>query len=529
LKPLDPLGPLSLDPSSEVGSVSGLSSMVPWLGRGSVDTLEKHGLSSGEPGIPSRAAASIIIIKDHRVGQALEARIRKLQDLCWSAADPDGRCFVHLADAYRRAGDLLEARRVLRDGTDRHPDFVSGHVVSAWVSLDQGHPDQAAESYRAVLALDPRNIAALRGLAGILEQEGEVEPALELLEELLEEDSTDVGLPARIEDLKDRLVAVVQGKSPEEGESESLLRSAWGDLEEMAEALDWGSAALQEDLSPEGEDLSEEWTEMDVEAEAEVEAEAGVEAETGVEAEAKTREIPEDDGEEPLEPWVAEDGVPAPGLKGKRDSLVTSTLGEIYLRQGYLEWAEEVFLSLLDRDPGSADLLERVEKIRALRRERERVKRSEAESDPTEAGVSVEVPVPAIILTIDDLAPDPIVSIEDLAPGTILPIEDLAPGTILPIEDLAPGTILPIEDLAPDTILPAEDLAPGTIFSIPDLSPEVVVSIESLAPDGIVPVEALAPDPPAVKGRDGHDKEEEVRTGDRRALDAFQAWLDSLP
>jgi hypothetical protein len=350
----------------------------------------------------------------------------------------------------------------------------------------------------------------------ILEQEGEVEPALELLEELLEEDSTDVGLPARIEDLKDRLVAVVQGKSPEEGESGSLLRSAWGDLEEMAEALDWGSAALQEDLSPEGEGLSEEWTEMSVDAE--VETEAGVEAETGVEAEAKTREIPEDDGEEPLEPWVAEDGVPAPGLKGKRDSLVTSTLGEIYLRQGYLEWAEEVFLSLLDRDPGSADLLERVEKIRALRRERERVKRSEVESDPTEAAVSVEVPVPAIILTIDDLAPDPIVSIEDLAPGTILPIEDLAPGTILPIEDLAPGTILPIEDLAP-----------GTIFSIPDLSPEVVVSIESLAPDGIVPVEALAPDPPAVKGRDGHDKEEEVRTGDRRALDAFQAWLDSLP
>jgi tetratricopeptide (TPR) repeat protein len=412
------------------------------------------------------------------VGQALEARIRKLQDLCWSAADPDGRCFVHMADAYRRAGDLLEARRVLRDGTDRHPDFVSGHVVSAWVSLDQGRPEQAAESYRAVLALDPRNIVALRGLAGILEQDGDLESAVDLLEELLEEDSTDPGLPARIKDMKDRLVTAVQAQSPEEGESATLLRSAWGDLEKVAGELDWGSAALQEDLSPKGEALSEEWTEMDVDAE----AETGAEADPGVEAEAKTRELADDDGEEPLEPWVAEDGVPAPGLRGGRDSLVTSTLGEIYLRQGYLEWAEEIFLSLLDRNPGSADLLERVEDIRALRRQRERVKPS------------------------DQLAPDPIVS----------------------IEDLAPGTILPIEDLAPDTILPAEDLPPGTIFSIQDLSPEVVVSIETLAPEGMVPVESPASGPPPVKCRDGHDREE-GRTGDRRALDAFQAWLDSLP
>jgi tetratricopeptide (TPR) repeat protein len=85
----------------------------------------------------------------------------------------------------------LKLGRVLREGTDRHPDFVSGHVVSAWVSLRPGASGQAAESYRAVLALDPRNIVALRGLAGILEQEGDLESAVDLLEELLEEDSID--------------------------------------------------------------------------------------------------------------------------------------------------------------------------------------------------------------------------------------------------------------------------------------------------------------------------------------------------
>lgn len=50
------------------------------------------------------------------MGQPLEVHIRELQELYWSAADPDGRGFVHLADALRRAGDLREAHRVLREG-----------------------------------------------------------------------------------------------------------------------------------------------------------------------------------------------------------------------------------------------------------------------------------------------------------------------------------------------------------------------------------------------------------------------------
>ena len=72
------------------------------------------------------------------MGQPLEFHIRKLQEFYWSAADPDGRGFVPLADALRRAGEHWEARRVLREGLKRHPDYLSGYVVAAWLSLDQG-------------------------------------------------------------------------------------------------------------------------------------------------------------------------------------------------------------------------------------------------------------------------------------------------------------------------------------------------------------------------------------------------------
>ena len=513
------------------------------------------------------------------MGQTPEARIRKLQDLCWSGADPDGRAFVHLADAYRKAGDLLEAGRVLREGLDRHPDFPSGHLVSAWVSCDRGRPGEAAESYRAALALDPRNIAALRGLAGILADEGELEAAVDLLEDLVREDPVDVGLPAHIDELRGRLATAVERNRSEQRASVSSLSSAWGDLEDVADGLDWESAALQEDLSPRGGEIQEAWAKAGVSKKLEGEVDEDVEAEVGQDLD---EEVGEDVGHEvgeeveevqgaegearsevesepvselgveaPPEPWVAEDGVPAPSLRGGRDSLVTSTLGEIYLRQGYLEWAEEVFLGLLDRDPGSAALRNRLAEIRSLRREREMVTQDRTGSPPEMADASAEGPPYTIVLPIEDLAPDAIVpvegmassrraSAEGLAPSIILTVESLAPDAVVPIESLAPDAIGSMESIVPDTVVPIEFLAPDAIGSMESIVPDTVVpieflapgaigSIESLVPDAVVPIESLAPDTVPGKGPGERETAEEGKAGDQPALDAFQAWLDSLP
>jgi tetratricopeptide (TPR) repeat protein len=464
------------------------------------------------------------------VVQGLEAQIRKLQDLCWSGADPDGRAFVLLADAHRRAAELLEARRVLREGLNRHPDFASGHVVSAWVSRDQGKGDEAVDSFRAALDLDPRNIAALRGLAELLLEAGELGSALAVLEDLLEEDPMDVGLPDRIKELKAKLEE--PGDAGEGGPtvepSEDPLLAAWGDLDVVAEELDWGSAALQEDSGEmeEGgggeEGRGPEPDAPEVLAEVEAVAESGRETR---ETDDPQEGFPEPDAPEPEEwvegtpePWVAEDGVPAPSLRGGRDSLVTPTLGEIYLRQGYLEWAEEVFLNLVDRDPGTPALRERLAEIQSLRRERERVTRTgQLEPSTSQPDPSSDAPGPAMILTIGGLTREAVDSVQEVDPSSVVPVQDLAPDEIHPNGILAPELIVPVESLAPELIVPVESLAP-----------ELIVPVESLAPDTVVPVESLLPDPPREgspvrleTGKMGEPRREE-------ALDAFQAWLESL-
>ncbi len=415
------------------------------------------------------------------MGQPLETRIRRLQDHYWSAADPEGRAFVSLADAFRRAGDFREAGRILRDGLKRHPSLSSGHLVAAWTALDQGHVEAAEDAFGKVLAIDPRNVAALRGLGEIRLERRELASALELFERLLQEDPLDGELPVRVQALRETIRAVDRTDLPAELEAGPPPSTLWDDPDRVAEELDWEAAALQEDHSEEEE--------------------AGGGSERSDEDEAALPRASD-----------AGEGPPSPTVDLREDTLVTPTLGEIYFRQGLLDWAEGVFEVLVDRDPDNASLRARLEEIRARRRGGGEV----AEESPEAVGVRaesptpdeavpieapgpdmalpIEAPGPDTALPIEALAPDTVVSIEFLAPDMALPIEAPGPDTALPIEALAPDTVVSIEFLAPDTVLPIEALAPDTVLPIEALGPDTVVPIEALAPDTVVPIEALAPD-----------------------------------
>jgi len=180
------------------------------------------------------------------VGQPLEVHIRTLQEYYWSEDDPDGRAFVPLADALRRAGDLREAHRLLRDGLARHPDFLSAHVVAGWLGMDRGDLDDADDRFRTALELDPKNLSALRGLAEVLLERGEKDSAIGVLETLSQEDPVDLTLPARILELRARPTVDASGGSSASGEPGPPL---WDDAEEVAEELDWEGAVLQRDAS----------------------------------------------------------------------------------------------------------------------------------------------------------------------------------------------------------------------------------------------------------------------------------------
>ena len=117
---------------------------------------------------------------------AYTSEIEKLEKR-W-AENPKGRNFAPLADAYRKAGELDRALELCTAGLERHPDYVSAHIVFGRCMIDQKNDAGAADVFRRVLALDPENVLALKILAEIAERGGRYDEAADWLRRLLSAD-----------------------------------------------------------------------------------------------------------------------------------------------------------------------------------------------------------------------------------------------------------------------------------------------------------------------------------------------------
>ena len=102
--------------------------------------------------------------------------------------NPRGRNFAPLADAYRKAGEIDRAVELCVSGLERHPDYVSAHIVYGRCLMDQKNDVGAEEVFKKVLSLDPENIIALKVLAEIAERGSRHDEAVEWLSRLLAAD-----------------------------------------------------------------------------------------------------------------------------------------------------------------------------------------------------------------------------------------------------------------------------------------------------------------------------------------------------
>ncbi len=105
----------------------------------------------------------------------------------WSE-NPKGRNFAPLADAYRKAGELDRAIELCTAGLERHPDYVSAHIVFGRCLIDQKNDAGAADVFRKVMALDPENVLALKILGEIALRGARYDEAVEWLTRLLAAD-----------------------------------------------------------------------------------------------------------------------------------------------------------------------------------------------------------------------------------------------------------------------------------------------------------------------------------------------------
>jgi tetratricopeptide (TPR) repeat protein len=301
--------------------------------------------------------------------------IDKLESLY--AEHPEGRIFTHLAEAYRKAGELDRATEVLEAGLQRHPDYSSAHVVLGRVLMDQDRTGDAEAAFRRVLELDNHNLVALRSLGDLARSDGRDQEALQHYSRLLDVEPADDQVRELVETLEAQAV-----------EPESL---SWSE-----------PPAWDLDQPPAHEDDATDAAAPHAEAEAEAEEHAGwepagweshaqehgadapsAEEPTGGERLEQAGESPAtDDGEwSPFQsydlPRAEEDDEDAgreddaalpPGqeMPMSDPGLMTETIAQVYARQGLYDRAADVYRELVRSRPDDSGLRDRLDEMEAL-------------------------------------------------------------------------------------------------------------------------------------------------------------------
>jgi tetratricopeptide (TPR) repeat protein len=144
---------------------------------------------------------------------AYTSEIEKLEKR-W-AENPKGRNFAPLADAYRKAGELDRALELCTAGLERHPDYVSAHIVFGRCLIDQKNDAGASDVFRKVLALDPENVLALKILADIAERGSRYDEAAEWLGRLISADPMNGDAAEALARAKARAAQAAAKQAPE--------------------------------------------------------------------------------------------------------------------------------------------------------------------------------------------------------------------------------------------------------------------------------------------------------------------------
>lgn len=213
--------------------------------------------------------------------------------------NPDGLVFARLADAYRRAGDPGRALEVLEEGISRHRDYATAHIVRARAYIDLDKSGDAEQAFLRVLELDGSNLVAMRGLAALARNRGDLAGARIWHERI---SGLDVGTAA---DVGTTAEPVIEQAGP--------------------------SRSGLDPLPP----TEEEWWTPDADTEAEPEAaQAGPEGPAGA--------------------WWFED--PADDAASEDGDLLTRTMAELYEKQGLIEEAAAIYRELLSDHPDDEEL-----------------------------------------------------------------------------------------------------------------------------------------------------------------------------
>lgn len=319
--------------------------------------------------------------------------IAKLEALY--ASNPEGRVFTHLAEAYRKGGDFDRARAILEQGLSKHPGYASAYVVLGRVFFDLNDMQQATDSFRRVLELDPHNLVALRSLGDIERAAGRNAAALDYFQELRHQDPSNAEIENIIAELRDLPATTVDAREVEpenieeeapaavaeepaigtQPESEPFIEeifqpavaenlpefdtpvAEYGDLVTPGLDIDWTTGEAIEEEQPLPGDLANF---------ADLVASAPPLEPVETEAPPELTDLPTLEAEPEPPAWDAglpslEDDPSAP-----TGEVVTETMAQLYRDQGLFERSAEIYRALLRERPNDWALQAGLQEVEML-------------------------------------------------------------------------------------------------------------------------------------------------------------------
>ncbi len=317
------------------------------------------------------------------------------------AENPKGRNFAPLADAYRKAGQLDQAIELCKSGLERHPDYVSAHIVYGRCLIDQKDDGGAQRVFTKVLELDPENVIAFRVLAEIAERGSRFDVAVGWLTKLLAADPMNGDAAEALAFAKGKAAQAAPIERPDFVVEHTSVQPVTapaapppapapapaGDLETFDGTVDFNAvahdAAKAEGLEVQ-EDVVLKPSEVVIEGLARTQYEGSGMFKADDDDDLPQVDLPlimpDDPSPEPPPPRRStppparapkaaavalsdDDGAADAAALSRAEPVLTETMAELFLRQGHVDEALRVYRALLAQRPADARLQARIAAI----------------------------------------------------------------------------------------------------------------------------------------------------------------------
>ena len=300
--------------------------------------------------------------------------------------NPQSRVFAPLAEAYRKLGMVDNALSILNKGIRIHPEYALGYMTLASCQCDKGEFREAYKTLRPFVAANRDNVRLQDIFASICYKLGHYDEALETYKYLLFLNPQDMVAADKVKDLEEQLLARFQ------------LPTRQGVKDQAEPASDYSEKFIApfkiNDLpvGP-GKDEVDEWTQVDfVEGKEESvpieegeswtfqntldrrsseapawdieEVEEALEVEK-VEVAEEVEEVEEAEEAEEVRFSITEEVDDGPPEIEEEQPVVTLTLVDLYCAQGHLDKALEVVSKILELHPGDEKALLKYNEIKS--------------------------------------------------------------------------------------------------------------------------------------------------------------------